>query len=297
MILTLLLLIVLVLGNISHHQSYVMNNFRRHVARVAYDGSNFKGFQEQERSLRTVQQTLREVFSTRCNKPVTIIGASRTDTGVHATGQAFHFDCDDIPDLDSFEMSINSMLPRDIKIFNTAVAPFHKDGKKFHACGSAIGKWYRYTFSTKRFVDPLKARYCAHMYHVNKQLDINLLNQSLQAYVGTHNFKGFGNRFERAQADMDEQGLGMEVEPFRTVESVKLSCIEDGYYAIDFRLQSALHKMVRNMVGTSWFVANGLIPLDEQLAYLRDGVDRNKNRGQAAPPEGLCLQQVYYENY
>lgn len=274
--------------------SFKMNGVRRHVARVAYDGGNFRGFQEQERSLRTVQQTLREVFSSRCNRLVNIFGASRTDAGVHAAGQVFHFYCEPVSDMPTFEFSINSMLPNDVKIFDTSVAPLDFDGNIMHARGSSRGKLYRYSFCSNRFLDPLRARYCG---HVGRKLDLGVLNDSLQLYVGTHDFRAFGHGVDRTQIDYDTEGFGMQLETTRTINSIKLVELGDGYFNVDIHLHSALHKMVRNMIGTSWCVAGGMISLDEQKAYLTEGMDRLKNRGKTAPAEGLCLQKVYYDNY
>ena len=274
--------------------SYLMNKLRRYVARVAYDGSNFRGFQAQEQGLRTVQGTLSEVFSARCNHRVSIFGASRTDTGVHAQGQAFHFHSHDIADIDTFEYSINAMLPIDVKVYNTSIAPVDSMGNPLHACGGAKSKWYSYTFCNKRFIDPMKAKYCG---HAPKPLDLDLFLRSLQLYVGTHDFRAFGNRLAQVQEDFDRDGLGMELDTTRTVQSIKLTELGDGYFNVDFHLLSALHKMVRNMMGTSWCVASGDISLDEQIRYLEEAADRRTNRGHAAPAEGLCLQKVFYENY
>ena len=170
--------------------------YTRYVARVMYDGTSFRGWQDQavEKSregtrIRTVQGVLTKQLSSRFNKKVTCTGASRTDLGVHSRGQAIHFDvwnqavCEDLPHL---EYCLNRMLPDDVRIFNVSAAPLGKTeqvmiGEPWHATKSATGKLYVYRFCTNEFVDPMLRRYCTHVY---VPTDMELLDKCLQVFPG-----------------------------------------------------------------------------------------------------------------
>jgi tRNA U38,U39,U40 pseudouridine synthase TruA len=124
----------------------------RYVARVSYDGSGFKGWQEQESGTRTVQGTLSRTLQKRFGMPIRCTGASRTDHGVHAKGQCVHFDVPpekEIQDVRFFEHSFNRMLPGDVRIYNLTASPPGnpeqlRDSKLFHSTTSTNGKLYIY---------------------------------------------------------------------------------------------------------------------------------------------------------
>jgi hypothetical protein len=136
-------------------EEHLSNSNRiRYVSRVMYDGSSFKGWQEQRSSMtiRTVQAIIGKQLSSRFNTPIRVTGASRTDLGVHARGQALHFDlpkpCDDLKYL---EFTLNRMLPDDVRLFNIADVPLGtllqvQQGEPWHSTKSAIGKLYVYRY-------------------------------------------------------------------------------------------------------------------------------------------------------
>ena len=174
------------------YNDYV-NNIRdgsitRLISRVKYDGSLFKGWQEQERSVRTVQGTLSYVLSKRFNvdNRIIVIGASRTDHGVHSRGQAIHFDIDNkiinnFNDMKHLEYTMNRMLPDDLKLYNMTTAPtLYDTNDLWHSRKSAIGKLYSYRFCHNTFVDPIRRHYVAPC----RRMDINLFNDCLQLYQG-----------------------------------------------------------------------------------------------------------------
>lgn len=178
------------------YNDYV-NNIRdgsitRLISRVKYDGSMFKGWQEQERSVRTVQGTLSYVLSKRFNvdNRIIVIGASRTDHGVHSRGQAIHFDIDNkiinnFNDMKHLEYTMNRMLPDDLKLSNMTTAPvLDNTSDLWHSRKSAIGKLYSYRFCHNTFVDPIRRHYVAPC----RRMDINLFNDCLQLYQGILSF-------------------------------------------------------------------------------------------------------------
>lgn len=224
----------------------------RYVSRVMYDGTGFKGWQTQDdgRKVRTVQEMIGKSLTTRFNSPISCTGASRTDLGVHARGQAIHFDlpqpCEDVLHL---EFTMNRMLPDDVRLFNMTAVPLGtamqvRDEDMWHATKSATGKLYVYRFCTNLYVDPIRRRYCTHIY---QPTDIALLEKCLQVFVGTHDFQGYANKV--ACLTRLHEKDNKEFTTIRTVNSVRLVPDgEPGYYAIEFNLKSALYRMVSRSI-------------------------------------------------
>ena len=274
----------------------------RFAARVAYDGFSFKGFQTQKPGTPTVQGTVLEALKLKLGPQTTIAGASRTDVGVHARGNCVHFDVpleklSQISDTTKFEHQLNRMLPDSVRVFDLSAAPAgNKEevslGKPFHATSSSIGKKYSYSFCTNPYVDPLRRRYFAHFFG---ELDQDLLHKSLQQFTGTHDFLSFANNVPRTK--LFYESTGQVLDTIRTVDSVELHEVDKGYYQIDFRIQSALYRMIRNIVGTSVRVAEGKMELSQLQELLQNAPGREQNPARSAPPEGLVLEHVYYDNY
>lgn len=220
----------------------------RYVARAMYDGTGFKGWQTQDdgRKVRTVQEMIGRQLSTRFNTKISVTGASRTDLGVHARGQALHFDlpqpCDDLRYL---EFAMNRMLPDDVRVFNISAAPAGtvnqtRDDDLWHATKSATAKLYVYRFCTNEYVDPIRKRYCSHVY---QPTDIALMEKCLAAFVGTYDFQGFANKVACLTRLHEEKNK--EFTTIRTINSIRLVSDGDpGYYRIEFNLKSALYRMV-----------------------------------------------------
>ena len=227
------------------------NRFR-YVSRVMYDGTGFKGWQTQDdnRRIRTVQEMIGRQLTTRFNTDISCVGASRTDLGVHARGQAIHFDlpqpCDNLVHL---EFTMNRMLPDDVRMFNISAAPPGTRNQieaedLWHATKSAVGKLYVYRFCTNLHVDPIRRRYCTHVY---QPTDIVLLEKCLQVFVGSHDFQAFANKVACLTRLHEEKNK--EFTTRRTVNSIRLvPDSEPGYYSIEFNLQSALYRMVRILI-------------------------------------------------
>ena len=293
----------------------------RIASRVQYDGTDFKGWQEQEKNIRTIQGTLSTVLSKRfnVNSRIVVIGASRTDFGVHSRGQAIHFDLNenmmktiennnenDVKDnLKHLEYTLNRMLPDDLKLFNMSIAPLHgtnnqiSSNELWHARKSAIGKLYSYRFCHNTFIDPTKRRFIAPC----RKMNLNLFDECLQLYTGLHDFKAFADRVDHTTKEYEDKGKTFNTT--RYVNSINLihenydNDDGDGYYRIDVHLESAMYKMIRNMVGTAMTIANGGMDRDQLLLLLNaeNGLTRNDNKAKSAPAEGLCLEHVYYDNF
>jgi tRNA pseudouridine38-40 synthase len=226
---------------------------------------------------------------------VRVVGASRTDAGVHATGQVFHFDAmQRIDEFGRFENMINRMLPQDAKIYGLEqIAEIKEDTKYeeiFHSRRSSLGKWYSYRFCTNSFLHPIKSRYCA-LLPPMKAFDLDAFNSTLHRFVGTHNFSAFANKIKVRE---DEEAP----DPIRTLHSVKLTQDDaPGYYRVDFLVRSALYRMLRNVVGAAVEVGLGRASGESVAAALASGEHVGDSQGpRPAPACGLCLETVFYDD-
>lgn len=276
--------------------SFPRSTYTRYASRVTYDGTMFRGWQYQSPKIRTVQGVLLSAFATRLNIPVNVIGAGRTDVGVHARGQAIHFDAPAITDMRQFEYSMNKILPDDLKIYNMSRAPNRPNGLVFHATAGAVSKLYVYRFCTNPFIDPLKRRNCA---HITYPVDIETVRNSLDIFVGTHDFNAFGNSLDHTRKVFSASPGKPEFTSIRTIYRINLIAQEHcpGYYRIEFYIQSALYQMIRNIVGTCLLAASPRNQGIDIPRLLNGGLSRQENNAKPAPPEGLTLEHVFYDNY
>ena len=310
----------------------------RYCARLTYDGTGFKGWQDQAASgtssrVRTVQGVVSDKVSLRFNSKIRVTGASRTDGNVHAKGQAVHFDLpydiattyNDIPydvsniyamyndiaaknsarnreSLQKIQFSLNRILPDDVRIFNLSIAPAGEPDDvtnpvgdvMWHATRSATHKLYSYRFCTNEFVCPTRRRYVAHFY---RPFDMALFKRSLEVFVGTHDFSAFTNRVDHTTAEFKDKGFDFNT--VKRVNSVELLDEGGGYYCVNVNVESALYRMVRNIVGSSLLVAvdERFMSLTTLQRLLREAPGRAENPAGSAPPEGLCLEHVFYNNF
>ena len=264
----------------------------RYVSRVTYDGSLFKGWQYQDASLRTVQGVLSTTLSQKFQRKIIATGASRTDQGVHAHGQTIHFDLpkEILVDCKNLQFTLNRMLPDDLKVYNLSFAPEMSEGI-FHATAHAKAKLYSYNFCTNQYVDPLKRKYCTHIY---TPIEIDILQNCLNNFIGTFNFNAFGDHLEKSS----KKNTNISISSIRTIYNIELHKLEEeGYYRVDFHIKSALYKMIRNIMGASILVGQGHFSIDHILYLLHNAPSRTENKAKAAPSEGLILEKVFYDNY
>jgi tRNA pseudouridine38-40 synthase len=237
---------------------------------VAYDGTDFAGWQQQP-GQRTVQGCLQDAVRQMTGEDVRIQGAGRTDAGVHADGQVASFAlAARIPDRGLLR-GLNSILPPDVALLEVAEAP-----PQFDARFSARGKVYRYRIWNHLVRSPLHARTT---WHCRPVLDMAAMRAAARELVGEHDFRAFrAADCERRttvrvirRLDIDRQGalLAMEVEA-----------------------TAFLKNMVRILVGTLVDLARGRIAPAAIARMLQTG-DREAG-GVTAPPQGLTLLRVIY---
>ncbi len=240
---------------------------------IAYDGTCYSGWQIQPNAS-SIQQVLQNVLKILLRTSVPVIGSGRTDAGAHAYGQVAHFKHTQFLDLSRFLLSLNGILPRDIRI--KKIEPVSLD---FHAQYSAIGKEYHYYLHLDPVMDPFRRLYC---WHIHQKIDLDTLVKGSTYFVGTHDFTSFANEAHTGSAAHD---------PIRTLYRLDIKNIEEGV-RFEFEGDGFLYKMVRNIVGTLVEAASGKRPLEE-IQTILEMKDRRR-AGIAAPSRGLFLVRVDY---
>lgn len=239
---------------------------------VAYDGTDFEGWQRQAEGTPTIQGALEVALSKLLAERIVVIGSGRTDTGVHAEAQTAHFICERDPRSMNFLFGVNTNLPSSVAVQKAWLAP-----EDFHAQRSADGKIYRYYVYNSRIRNPLKARFSTWF---KKPMDMDKLNAMSELLVGEMDFKSF-------------QTGGSEVNTtVRTVTQAHWTRLSEQEMVFQIAGTGFLKQMVRNIVGTLVYLEhNGRGP--EEMRAIIQATDRRKAHG-TAPGEGLFLHRVLY---
>jgi len=243
----------------------------RHIAlTVQYDGTEYAGFQIQPQ-VWTVQAELETALSELLQHQVRVIGAGRTDAGVHAMGQVIAFQTDNpIPEA-ALLKAVNDILPPAI-----AAAACTEVPADFHPCYSATGKLYSYRILNRPLRSPFISRYA---WHVGEPIDVEAMRQAAEPLLGRHDFAAFAAAGGSAQTTVREIcRLDIETEG----ELIESRIGADGF----------LYMMVRNIMGTLVEAGKGRLVAADVAAILE-----GRDRAQApppAPPQGLCLVKVEY---
>ena len=237
----------------------------------SYKGTNYYGWQKQVGFV-SVQSTIEEVLSKVYDSPINITGSGRTDAGVHALRQYFHFDTEKEKDLKQLAYSLNKMLPEDIKILS-----FERVADDFHARYNAVRKIYEYRIVLKNkdpFMDQL-----AFVYPM--ELDFDLFKDALNKFVGKHNYQDFTSKEE------DEGGF------IREIYEIKVSK-EDNNISVIFEGNGFMRYQIRNMIGAAINVANK----KEDISFIDYHLKEDKIReivSYKAPASCLYLVDVLYQ--
>jgi tRNA pseudouridine38-40 synthase len=247
-------------------------NERRIKLTLQYDGSGFYGWQVQP-GARTIQGVLEEAVSRLANRPTTVVGAGRTDRGVHATGQVASVLVPGKWTPDSLRKALNAILPPDIRV--SAAEEVQLD---FHARFDATARSYVYRVgTTESALSPFRRRWC---WPLARELDRSALDAAAGQIVGDHSFRAF------AKAGQEERGDRCTV--------MRAEWRDWGRIGVEFHITANrfLHHMVRYLVGTMVEMALGRRPLAD-MARLLAG-EPGLETSPPAPPEGLFLTHVAY---
>ena len=235
---------------------------------LEYDGTDYVGWQIQDNG-RSVQGELEKALAQLTQQSVRVVGAGRTDAGVHARGQVASFKTESVFGPDQLRNGANALLPDDVRVLGAdAVA------MDFHARYSARQRRYRYTIA--RVPHPLLRRYS---WHCGYALDLGLLDSCAERMLGKHDFRSFCKN-------------GAERESTSCTVAEAVWSEEGDVLTFEIAADRFLHGMVRALVGTMVDVARDHLSFDEFLRII-DARDRSA-AGMSAPAQGLVLESVLY---
>ncbi|MCD6416428.1 MAG: tRNA pseudouridine(38-40) synthase TruA [Planctomycetes bacterium] len=243
---------------------------RKLLLTIEYDGTDFHGWQLQPQG-RTVQAALERAVKQTTGEDVRVVGAGRTDAGVHAAGQTAHFETESDLAPGRFVPALNHWLPRDVSALHCCEAP-----RDFDAQRSAGSKLYRYRILRSTFRRPLRERFALRCWH---RLDAAPMARCAALLAGEHDFTSF--------CSVHSEAAG------KTRTLLRSELVEDGdelRYHVE--ADGFLYNMVRIIVGTLLEVGQGKMTPDE-FADVLSARDR-RAAGPTAAARGLTLMQVRY---
>ncbi|MCM3113298.1 tRNA pseudouridine(38-40) synthase TruA [Lederbergia lenta] len=245
---------------------------QRYKGIIAYDGSGYSGYQIQING-KTVQEVLEKALK-KMHKGIEIktVSSGRTDAGVHAYGQVFHFDSPLILSSDRWVNAMNGLLPTDV-----ALQSVEKVSQDFHARYDVEGKTYKYFLYTGKIRNPFERNFTSYYPY---KLNIDRIREAAPYFVGTHDFTSFCS----AKTTKENK-----------IRTISILDIEERENKIIFTFtgNGFLYNMVRIIVGTLLHVGNGKID-PEDIPAIFAAHDRQR-AGKTAPAEGLYLWEVYYK--
>lgn len=238
---------------------------------IEYDGTDFHGWQRQPNE-RTVQGVLEEAIAQVLGHRVRLIGASRTDRGVHALGQVANFKTTSKLPLEAMLKAFNALLPEDVVIREIEEVPLD-----FHARYGAKSKVYEYRLLSWPIRSPLERRFS---WHVADSLDIEAMRECCRMLIGMHDFSSF------MLSGSDTKN------PIREMRRAEILLRPPHHITFVFEATGFLRGMVRSIVGTLVDVGRGkLNPM--QFKEIMEAKDRSR-ASITAPPQGLFLVEVKY---
>lgn len=243
---------------------------RRILLTVEYDGTNYAGWQRQCNGL-AVQQVLEETLARACGERIAVTGASRTDAGVHALGQAVHFDTATRIPPEKFPFVLNTMLPPDIRVHTGREVP-----PDFHARFMTCGKTYTYRILNSRHGTAIRRH--THV-HVPVPLSLEPMQRAAAQLLGTHDFAAF------------QASGGTAKTTVRTIRRAELARAGDEITLV-VEGDAFLYNMVRIIAGT--LIEIGCHKRGEDAFTEAYATLNRLSLGVTAPPHGLELTRVHY---
>jgi tRNA pseudouridine38-40 synthase len=258
-------------------------------AHLQYDGTNYCGFQWQK-DLRTIQDDFNQALAKIMDGKITTMGASRTDTGVHAVEQIVRITCEHSVDCVSFLNELNQALPSQIKCLSLIDC----EGS-YNPTTANKSKEYRYLFT-----NTLKSGCMDQMFIANHpyQLNLELMKQCTQMIVGKnsfHNFCSAGSNVKTTIRDITYCEIS-EVDPHQVLPQKDLFLIDPALkncYQLKIEGTGFLKQMVRHLMSALWMVGSGKIS-PEEFSLLLHGPLKTKRLWKVADPRGLYLYQFKY---
>ena len=237
---------------------------------IEYDGTQYQGFQYQP-GVPTIQGELEKVLSILVKEPVTIYGAGRTDTGVHALGQVINFRSNCTIPIEKVCVAMNSRLPIDI-----SAARADEMDMSFHSRYSAKRRVYRYHILNTNLRSAITCRFA---WHVGRPLNDSLMSDAAQALLGVNDYLGLCRGIQETQTTV------------RLVDRVEVSRIGDNV-TVEVSASGFLRSMMRVIVGVLVDIGLKKLPVETIEEIVRNPIKGATSA--TAPPNGLCLLRVDY---
>ena len=240
---------------------------------TAYDGTNYHGSQIQNNG-ETIEGVLKAELSSLLNEEINLIGASRTDAGVHARGNVYVFDTDSRIPPEKFTYALNARLPEDIRIQDSCDVTM-----EFHPRHQDTVKTYEYRILNRKLPLPEHRLYAHFTY---EDLNVEKMNEACKFFLGEHDFASFcaaGSQVESTVREIYDLHVKKEG------ELLTISVTGNGF----------LYNMVRIIAGTLLKVGCGHME-PEEIERIIAGKDRSL-AGPTAPAKGLTLVEIRYPNY
>lgn len=246
---------------------------RRILLVVAYDGTNYHGWQLQPESV-TIEGVLNETLSSLFHEEIQVIGASRTDAGVHAYGNVAVFDTAARIPAEKIPYALNRRLPEDIRIQRAVQV-----AEDFHPRRCESRKTYEYRIVNTPFLIPQKRLYAHWTYY---DLDVERMQRAAECLLGEHDFKSFCSVNTQAESTV------------RTIYELNVCRKEDSPDEIVIRVtgNGFLYNMVRIIAGTLIEVGRGRLE-PEDVSRMLEAKDRQAG-GPTAPAKGLTLVEYHF---
>ena len=246
---------------------------RRILLTVAYDGTAYHGFARLKEDPETIEGKLDTALTSLLGVKTEVTGASRTDSGVHALGNAAVFDTISAIPTGSFPEAINTKLPDDIRVRAAMEVP-----EDFHPRHTETIKTYRYEIDNESIADPLRSRYAM---KAGYRLDTDKMNEAAGFLVGEHDFRSFCSVHTQARTTV------------RRIIEIRVERDKDSGIIIIVKGNGFLYNMVRIIAGTLIDAGRGRIEPGEAEAIL-NAADRTKNPCPTAPAKGLTLLSIVF---
>jgi len=253
---------------------------------VAYDGTDFVGWQRQAAGA-SIQGLLEGALFPLEERAITVIGAGRTDAGVHALGQVAACSLDRPINPATLVRALNARLPPAVRVIDAVEAV-----TTFQPRFDAVAKTYRYCICTAAVVSPFEHRY---VWHLPGALDVGAMDEAARVLVGEHDFACFrtaGAEVESNVRVLFESTVARETNAPLLPGATSFVWPGSEYVAYTATGTGFLRHMVRAVVGSLVEIGKGRRPVE----WMRDVMERRDraNAGPTAPPQGLCLMRVSY---
>lgn len=238
---------------------------------IAYDGSRYNGWQKQGNTKDTIQGKLEKVLEKLEGREVEVIGAGRTDAGVHALGQVVNVKLESKINEEMLLQYLNQYLPEDIAVLSVKEVPM-----RFHSRLNATEKTYLYRIYRSEIPNPFIRKYTV---TITEELDIEKMRMAAEFLIGEHDFKSFCSLKKSKKSTV------------RTLYSITIEEIEKEL-RISVKGNGFLYHMVRIIIGTLLEVGTGKKKPEEIEQILEKG--ERQAAGKTAPAHGLFLKEVKY---